>query len=243
MAELRRAGLTPSEQQQDYFKLMSKVVTFPKATQLADRALIACLKILGEISRSRDIIESAEHRKMTEKMDGYFVRMKFGLHAGWAIEGAIGSIHKVDASYLSPHVNIASRMCSAAKQYGVPILFSEPLHNCLSDCAKKYCRMVRGAPLASALPPSSPLSLPDAHTVIVLAFCVLLQLDVIMVKGSKVPLPVYTYDVWEWKHSEENQLVDFSTFIENCTNVDVFVRLLLLVAYRGEARAAVSSHC
>ena len=30
--------------------------------------------------------------------------------AGWAIEGAIGSEYKIDASYLSPHVNMASRL-------------------------------------------------------------------------------------------------------------------------------------
>ena len=35
------------------------------------------------------------------------VRMGFGLHAGWAIEGAVGSLQKVDATYLSPHVNMA----------------------------------------------------------------------------------------------------------------------------------------
>ena len=30
--------------------------------------------------------------------------MTFSLHAGWGIEGAIGSKHKIDASYLSPSV-------------------------------------------------------------------------------------------------------------------------------------------
>ena len=37
--------------------------------------------------------------------------------------GAIGSRwHKVDASYLSPHVNIAARLEAATKQYGVSML-------------------------------------------------------------------------------------------------------------------------
>lgn len=35
---------------------------------------------------------------------------------GWAIEGAIGSEFKIDASYLSPHVNMASRLEAATKQ-------------------------------------------------------------------------------------------------------------------------------
>ena len=34
--------------------------------------------------------------------------MGFGIHLGWAIEGAIGSEHKIDASYLSPNVNLAA---------------------------------------------------------------------------------------------------------------------------------------
>ena len=34
--------------------------------------------------------------------------MGFGLHYGWAIEGAIGSNLKIDASYLSPDVNMAT---------------------------------------------------------------------------------------------------------------------------------------
>jgi len=43
------------------------------------------------------------------------VRMGFGLHQGWAIEGAIGSRFKVDASYLSPNVNMAARLEAASK--------------------------------------------------------------------------------------------------------------------------------
>jgi hypothetical protein len=34
------------------------------------------------------------------------------------IKGAIGSHFKIDASYLSPNVNIASRLEAATKQYG-----------------------------------------------------------------------------------------------------------------------------
>ena len=41
--------------------------------------------------------------------------MNFGLHIGWGIEGAIGSNHKIDASYLSPNVNLASRLESVSK--------------------------------------------------------------------------------------------------------------------------------
>ena len=60
-------------------------------------------------------------------MKNYSVKMGFGLHVGWAIEGAIGSDFKIDASYLSPNVNMASRLEGATKQYGVPLLISGDL--------------------------------------------------------------------------------------------------------------------
>ena len=59
--------------------------------------------------------------------------MHIGLHFGWAIEGAIGSEYKIDVSYLSPHVNIASRLYSATSIYGVDILISGELKDLLSQ--------------------------------------------------------------------------------------------------------------
>lgn len=56
---------------------------------------------------------------MHKRIPGFRIKMGFGLHLGWAIEGMIGSNFKVDASYLSPNVNIASRLEAATKQYGV----------------------------------------------------------------------------------------------------------------------------
>lgn len=60
------------------------------------------------------------------------VKMGFGLHVGWAIEGAIGSEHKIDVSYLSPNVNLASRLEAATKQFGVSILLSGDFAGLLS---------------------------------------------------------------------------------------------------------------
>lgn len=58
--------------------------------------------------------------------------MGFGLHCGWAIEGAIGSEFKIDASYLSPNVNLASRIEAATAQYGLPFLLSGDLYKILT---------------------------------------------------------------------------------------------------------------
>ena len=47
---------------------------------------------------------------------------------------------QIDASYLSPHVNVASRLESATKQFGVFILFSEDVHAFLSPAIQDLCR-------------------------------------------------------------------------------------------------------
>lgn len=75
-------------------------------------------------------------------MPGYKVKMGFGLHQGWAIEGAIGSFFKIDASYLSPNVNMASRLEAATKQFGVPLLVSGDLHYVLTPEVKLLCREI-----------------------------------------------------------------------------------------------------
>jgi len=66
-------------------------------------------------------------------MKGYRVKMGFGLHFGWSIEGAIGSNYKIDASYLSPNVNMASRLEAATKQFGTGLLISGKLRDILTD--------------------------------------------------------------------------------------------------------------
>jgi hypothetical protein len=61
---------------------------------------------------------------------------------------------------------MAARLETSSKQYGVPLLFSQPFHELLSDDGRLHCR----------------------------------RLDVITVKGSEVPIGIYTYDV------QQNQL-------------------------------------
>lgn len=60
-------------------------------------------------------------------MPNYKVKLGFGLHIGWGIEGAIGSEFKIDASYLSPNVNMASKLEGSTKIYGVQILITSDL--------------------------------------------------------------------------------------------------------------------
>jgi len=68
--------------------------------------------------------------------------MSFGLDAAWAREGAVGSIYKIDATYLSPHVNMASRMMCACKQFNLTILMSQAVEELLSLEARECVRHV-----------------------------------------------------------------------------------------------------
>jgi hypothetical protein len=61
---------------------------------------------------------------------------------GWAIEGAIGSPLKIDASYLSPHVNTAARLEAATKQFQTMFLLSDEFVKQLSPRNQKLCRRI-----------------------------------------------------------------------------------------------------
>lgn len=99
---------------------------------VADKALVGFLKVLVEINRDLQIIGYRNDKRLAGPSSPFKVRMGFGLHAGWAIEGAVGSLQKVDATYLSPHVNMAARMEAASKQFGVAILMTERFHEVCS---------------------------------------------------------------------------------------------------------------
>lgn len=92
---------------------------------VADKALIGFLKVLIEVNRDKQILAYRSDQRLMINSKNFLLRMGFGLHAGWAIEGAVGSLQKVDATYLSPHVNMTARMEAASKQFKVPILMTE----------------------------------------------------------------------------------------------------------------------
>jgi class 3 adenylate cyclase len=77
--------------------------------------VIAFVKIIAQIRKSYNLDKYRKNEELNKKMPNYQVKMGFGLHVGWAIEGAIGSEFKIDASYLSPNVNMASRLEAATK--------------------------------------------------------------------------------------------------------------------------------
>lgn len=128
---------------------------------LVDLALFAYLKIIAKIAKLVHLKKFTENQNVQKFLPQFALRMGFGLHIGWGIEGAVGSKFKIDASYLSPNVNIAARLESCTRQYGIPLLFSGQVYNMLSPHVQEYCR----------------------------------EIDNIMVKGSKMPIKIYTVDL------------------------------------------------
>jgi class 3 adenylate cyclase len=59
---------------------------------------------------------------------GPVVQMAFGLHAGKAVQGAIGSQWKINATYVPEAVEQAEFLESSTKQYGVKMLMSDAFH-------------------------------------------------------------------------------------------------------------------
>ena len=105
-------------------------------------AALSFIKIIAAIKTSRNLVKYKENKGLNERMPNYSVKMGFGLHLGWAIEGAIGSFYKIDASYLSPNVNMASRLEAATKQFGVPILLSGQLIEAMTPKMRTYMRQI-----------------------------------------------------------------------------------------------------
>ena len=113
----------------------------PGVDSLCDKALIGYLKIIVELNRQENILAYRKEPKLTNNgTTEFIVRMGFGLHAGWAIEGAVGSHHKIDATYLSPHVNMAARLETSSRQYGVPVLISQMAWELMSPVVQDLCR-------------------------------------------------------------------------------------------------------
>ena len=129
-------------------------------TLLADSAVLSFLAVIKKITKSRisDKYENdAQLQKITStpscKFKKFKIKMGFGLHIGWGVEGAIGSYHKIDCSYLSPNVNIAARLETATNIYGVEMLFSGEIYNLMSSSLQKKCRLIDCVTLKGSVTP------------------------------------------------------------------------------------------
>lgn len=91
-----------------------------KVSKLADMSILAFTRILGAIHRTPVLSAYRGHPGLQQRLGkDCRVNLSSGLHYGWAIEGAVGSEFKIDASYLSPNVSIAETVERATQICGV----------------------------------------------------------------------------------------------------------------------------
>ena len=110
--------------------------------KVCEGALASFVAIIAGLRRSAKLNAYSNDARLAARMPDFEVKMGFGLHVGWAIEGAIGSEYKVDASYLSPNVNLFARLEAATKQFDVPILISERFVNACGTSVARACRQI-----------------------------------------------------------------------------------------------------
>jgi len=125
--------------------------------RLADMAMVAFIRILGCCHSSKLLAEYRAHPGLMQRLGrNCRVNLTCGLHSGWAIEGAVGSEFKIDASYLSPNVSIAESIEDATKFYKVNIISTETV---IKRCSKQMASMCRLVDRVQVKGSKAPLSL------------------------------------------------------------------------------------
>lgn len=111
--------------------------------RLAEMSVAAFAMILGALHRSPLLASYRGHPGLQNRLGtNCRVNLSFGLHLGWAIEGAVGSEFKIDASYLSPNVSIATTVERATEVYSVSLLVAQSLIEKCSKALVMKCRLI-----------------------------------------------------------------------------------------------------
>lgn len=94
---------------------------------MAHMSIMAFARMYGVVHRAHALAEYRMHPALQQLGPGFRVDLGFGLHTGWAIQGAVGSEFKISTSYMSPHVGLATTIERATLAYRVQLLASQPL--------------------------------------------------------------------------------------------------------------------
>lgn len=105
-------------------------------------ALISFILILIQVQKSYKLGEYRTHPQLDQRMNKYSVKIWFGLHLSYSIEGAIGSMFKIDPSYLSPNVDMANKLEEKTKEFGKESILSGEFVDYLTNDAKKCVRLL-----------------------------------------------------------------------------------------------------
>lgn len=134
---------TPSDSVIEYPDGRVEVVQYKRQVEsLMDVSLISILLMISRIEVSPKLQKYSNNKRLCQRMPNYKVTLGYGLHCGWAIEGALGSYYKIDVTYLGQHVDIAMKLEEQTKAYKSMILLTSSIHSLMSPKIKKICRMI-----------------------------------------------------------------------------------------------------
>jgi len=125
-----------------------------RTSRIADMAVVSFAKALAAVHQSQLLYQYRGHPGLKFRLGcNCRVNLTFGLHKGWAIEGAVGSEYKIDASYLSPHVSLATGIERCCQIYGVSLMVSDTVvESCTQSLVMKLRLIDRVILTGSPLP-------------------------------------------------------------------------------------------
>ncbi|KAL7539624.1 hypothetical protein ACHAWF_006463, partial [Thalassiosira exigua] len=138
----------PTKKEDDESDLTSDNPGFYASANQADKALLSVVHISMALHYDEYYLDGMNQtarerlQRTLSQRQGPIVQMGFGLHAGKAVSGALGSNLKLDATFVSEEVDRAEFLEGLTKQYEVPLLMSDTFHQLLSKSTQLRCRKV-----------------------------------------------------------------------------------------------------
>lgn len=127
----------------DTFLIIWRIDQHDFFSRIAEMSIVAFSKILGVVHKSKVLAAYRTHPGLQQRLGkNCRVHLSFGVHCGWAIEGAVGSEFKIQCSYLSPNVSIAQSIENATRIYNVPFLAAESVTKRCSSGLRRRCRLI-----------------------------------------------------------------------------------------------------
>lgn len=136
------------DQSDENARFNSTIPSWSARLHQADKALLSVVKICMALHYDDYYVETMSDSarsallKKFQNRAGPIVQMGFGLHVGKAVQGAIGSQRKIDATYVSEAVEKAEFLEASTKRYGVKMLMSDSFHRLLHPNNRRRCRKI-----------------------------------------------------------------------------------------------------
>ena len=117
-----------------------------RTSAITELALLSFVNVQAGIAKSTRLEKYRYNSNLINKVGNkdtqFKIQIGFGMHLGWAVESALGSEFKIDATYLSPHVSVACKLEGLTKMYGLSILMSEDVVEMLRSPIQGFLRMI-----------------------------------------------------------------------------------------------------